>query len=50
MYNEVYINNKVRKEYKHLLANIGNLSPDVIKRKKSEAEDIIRNIGITFSV
>ena len=50
MYNEVYVNNKIRKEYKQLLANIGNLSPDVIKRKKSEAEDIIRNIGITFSV
>ena len=50
MYSEVYINQKVRKEYKQLLGNIGNLSADVIKRKKSEAEDIIRNIGITFSV
>ncbi len=50
MYNEVYHNQKIRKHYQQLVSAMGNLPSDVIRKKKQEAEETIRNIGITFSV
>ena len=50
MYNEVYKNSKVRKFYNQIYDWAKSLPENVIVKKKNEAENLFKKIGITFSV
>ena len=50
MYNEVYKNSKVRKFYNRIYDWAKSLPENVIVKKKNEAENLFKKIGITFSV
>jgi len=50
MYNEVYKNSKVRKFYNQIYDWAKSLPENVIVKKKTEAENLFKKIGITFSV
>ena len=50
MYNEVYKNDKVRKFYNQIYDWAKSLPENVIVKKKNEAENLFKKIGITFSV
>ena len=50
MYNEVYKNTKVRKQYSAIIDWARSLPDSVILNKKNEAESLFKKIGITFSV
>ena len=48
--NEVYKNSKVRKFYNQIYDWALSLPENVIVKKKNEAENLFKKIGITFSV
>ena len=50
MYNEVYKNSKVRKFYNQIYDWAKSLPENVVVKKKNEAENLFKKIGITFSV
>ena len=50
MFNEVYNNSKVRKPYNKIIDWANSLPQNVIVKKKTEAENLFKRIGITFSV
>ena len=50
MFNEVYKNDKVRHPYTKIMDWANSLTKNIIVRKKNEAENLFKKIGITFSV
>lgn len=50
MYNEIYKNSKIRRFYSKIYDWAKSLPENVIVKKKSEAENLFKKIGITFSV
>ena len=50
MFNEVYSNNKIRSPYTKIMDWASSLPKNLIVRKKNEAENLFKKIGITFSV
>ena len=50
MFNEVYDKNKVRSPYTKIMDWAKSLPKNIIVRKKNEAENLFKKIGITFSV
>ncbi len=50
MYNEVYKKSKVRKFYYEIYDWAKSLPKNIIVKKKNEAENLFKKIGITFSV
>ncbi len=50
MFNEVYNNNKIRVPYTKIMDWANSLTENVIVRKKNQAENLFKKIGITFSV
>jgi len=50
MYNEVYNKSKVRKFYNQIYDWAKSLPENVVVKKKNEAENLFKKIGITFSV
>ena len=50
MYNEVYTKSKIRVSYKDVMNWAKSLPKNTLVKKKNEAEDLFRKIGITFSV
>ena len=50
MYNEIYKNAKIRKSYNKIYDWAKSLPENIIVKKKNEAENLFKKIGITFSV
>ena len=50
MYNEVYTKSKIRLSYRNVMKWANSLPKNTLIKKKTEAEDLFRKIGITFSV
>ena len=50
MFNEVYNDNKIRSPYSKIMDWADSLPKNIILRKKNEAENLFKKIGITFSV
>ena len=50
MYNEVYAKSKIRISYRNVMKWANSLPKNTLIKKKTEAEDLFRKIGITFSV
>ena len=50
MYNEIYKNSRIRKPYNKIFDWAKSLPENVIVKKKNEAENLFKKIGITFSV
>ena len=50
MYNEVFSNSKVREPYSKIMDWAKSLPKNTIIKKKSQAENLFKKIGITFSV
>ena len=50
MYNEVYTKSKIRVSYRDVMKWANSLPKNTLIKKKTEAENLFRKIGITFSV
>ena len=50
MYNEVFNKNKVRDTYSSIMSWAKSLPYNVVVKKKLQAENLFKKIGITFSV
>ena len=50
MYNEVFNKNKVRNTYSSIMSWAESLPYNVVVKKKLQAENLFKKIGITFSV